>query len=294
MKCVNLPEIMTAKVISICNLKGGVGKTTIVMALAEYLAGDTMYKKRVLAIDLDPQSNLTSALMSEEVWEKEFESKKLTLPYLFKDPEYFLENIKNENFIVKHNVSNVRNRNSFANLHLIPSSPRLFEIQEELPSGYYSFNFKPVELIRTILKPLLNNYDYILIDCAPNINTVVKSAFLASNACIIPCVPNRMSIHGLDLLLQHIEKFNRDYVHNLKAVGTLISRYNRTIAQSENLNSIIVNPFYPPVFETKILERAKIAEGLELSNYLTYKQKYDDSHESMVKLTKEFIQRVGR
>lgn len=128
MKCVNLPEIMTAKVISICNLKGGVGKTTIVMALAEYLAGDTMYKKRVLAIDLDPQSNLTSALMSEEIWEKEFESKKLTLPYLFKDPEYFLENVKNENFIVKHNVSNVRNGNSFAHLHLIPSSPRLFEI----------------------------------------------------------------------------------------------------------------------------------------------------------------------
>lgn len=294
MKCVNLPKIMTAKVISICNLKGGVGKTTIVMALAEYLAGDTMYKKRVLAIDLDPQSNLTSALMSEEVWEKEFESKKLTLPYLFKDPEYFLENVKSENFIVKHNVSNVRNRNSFTHLHLIPSSPRLFEIQEELPSGYYYLNFKPVALIRTILKPLLNNYDYILIDCAPNINTVVKSAFLASNACIIPCVPNRMSIHGLDLLLEYIEKFNRDYVHNLKIVGTLISRYNRTIAQSENLNSIIVNPFYPQVFETKILERAKIAEGLELNNYLTYKQKYDDSHDSMVKLTKEFIQRVGK
>lgn len=294
MKCVNLPEIMTAKVISICNLKGGVGKTTIVMALTEYLAGDTMYKKRVLAIDLDPQSNLTSALMSEEVWEKEFESKKLTLPYLFKDPEYFLENVKSENFIVKHNVSNVRNRNSFAHLHLIPSSPRLFEIQEDLPSGYYSCNLKPVELLRTILKPLLNNYDYILIDCAPNINTVVKSAFLASNACIIPCVPNRMSIHGLELLLEHIEKFNRDYVHKLKAVGTLISRYNRTIAQTEQLNSIIVNPFYPPVFETKILERAKIAEGLELSNYLTYRQKYDDSHDSMVKLAKEFIQRVGR
>lgn len=294
MKCVNLPEIMTAKVISICNLKGGVGKTTIVMALAEYLAGDTMYGKRVLVIDLDPQSNLTSALMSEEVWEKEFESKNLTLPYLFKDPEYFLENLKSENFIVKHNVSNVRNRNSFAQLHMIPSSPRLFEIQEELPSGYYSFNLKPVELLRTILKSLLNNYDYILIDCAPNINTIVKSAFLASNACIIPCVPNRMSIHGLELLLKHIEKLNRDYVHKLKVVGTLISRYNRTIAQTEQLNSIIVNPFYPPVFETKILERAKIAEGLELNNYLTYKQKYDDSHDSMMKLTKEFIQRVGR
>ncbi|MDZ8106771.1 MAG: ParA family protein [Nostoc sp. DedQUE12a] len=70
---------MTAKAISICNLKGGVGKTTIVMALAEYLAGDTMYKKRVLAIDLDPQSNLTSALMSEDVWEKEFNNRELII-----------------------------------------------------------------------------------------------------------------------------------------------------------------------------------------------------------------------
>ncbi len=84
MKCVNLPEIMTAKVISICNLKGGVGKTTIVMALAEYLAGNTMYGKRVLVIDLDPQCKLTNILMSEDVWFSQFERNKLTLPYLFK------------------------------------------------------------------------------------------------------------------------------------------------------------------------------------------------------------------
>ncbi|MBD2628220.1 ParA family protein [Trichormus variabilis] len=286
---------MTAKVVSVCNLKGGVGKTTIVMALAEYLAGDTMCGKRVLAIDLDPQSNLTSALMSEEVWEKQFESKKVTLPYLFKDPEYFFDNfLKNQDFIVNKNISNVRNRNSFTCLHLIPSSPKLFEIQEDLPLNYSSINLKPVELIRAIIKPLLKNYDYVLIDCPPNINQVTKSAFFASDACIIPCVPNRMSIHGLDLLLEQIDKFNRYYIHGLKPVGTLISRYNRTIAQTENLNSIITNPFYPQVFKTKILERAKIAETLELSNYLTYKQKYEDSHSSMIELAKEFIQRVGK
>ncbi|HLP88348.1 MAG TPA: ParA family protein [Nostocaceae cyanobacterium] len=285
---------MTAKVVSICNLKGGVGKTTIVMALAEYLAGDSMYGKRVLAIDLDPQSNLTSALMSEKIWEQQFEIRQATLPYLFKNPEYFLDNFKNEDFIVKQNVSNVRNRNSFSCLHLIPSSPRLFEIQEDLPIGYYSVNLKPVELLRTILKPLLSKYDYILIDCPPNITKITKSAFLASDSCIIPCVPNRMSIHGLDLLLEHIEKFNRDYLHKLKPVGTLISRYNRTITQTENLNSINTNPFYPPVFKTKILERAKMADGLELNNYLTYKQKYDDSHDSMKQLAEEFMQKVGK
>ncbi|MDZ8184751.1 MAG: ParA family protein [Nostoc sp. ChiSLP02] len=286
---------MTAKVISICNLKGGVGKTTIVMALAEYLAGDTMYGKHVLVIDLDPQSNLTSALMSEEVWEKEFNNRGLTLPLLFKDPEYFLENAKNENFIAKKNISNVRNKNSFSRLHLIPSSPKLFEIQEELPPGYYFSNLKPVHLLRTLIKPLLNNYDYILIDCPPNINTVIKSAFLASHAFVIPCVPNRMSIHGLGILIDYIEKFNKDLEHNLKPVGTLISRYNGTLAQMENLNFIIGNPFFPSIFQTKIPERAKIAESLDLSIQLTYKQKYGgDAHESMVKLAQEFIQRVGR
>lgn len=277
---------MTAKVVSVCNLKGGVGKTTIVMALAEYLAGDTMYRKRVLAIDLDPQTNLTGALMSEEVWEKQFERRKVTLPYLFKDPEYFLDNFQHQDFIVKENISNVRNRNSFTCLHLIPSSPALFEIQEELPRDYASINLRPVDLIRKIIKPLLKNYDYVLIDCPPNVNQVTKSAFFASDACIIPCVPNRMSMHGVELVLKQIDKYN------LKPVGTLISRYNRTIAQSENLQSIITNPFYPHVFQTKILERAKIAEGLELSNYLTYRQKYDDSHSSMMELAQEFIQRV--
>ena len=55
----------------------------------EYLAGDTMYGQRVLAIDLDPQSNLTTGLMSEEVWEWQYNNRGLTLPFLFKNAEYF-------------------------------------------------------------------------------------------------------------------------------------------------------------------------------------------------------------
>ncbi|HLO85104.1 MAG TPA: ParA family protein [Nostocaceae cyanobacterium] len=285
---------MTAKVVSICNLKGGVGKTTIVMALAEYLAGDTMFSKRVLAIDLDPQSNLTSALMSEEIWEKQFESRKATIPYLFKDPESFLDNFKNEEFIVKQNVSNVRNRNSFNSLHLIPSSPKLFEVQEDLPTGYYSINLKPIDLLRTLLKPLLKKYDYILVDCPPNVNKVIKSAFLASDGFIMPCVPNKMSIHGLDLLLNHIDNIDREYGHNIKPIGTLISRFNRTKDQVENFNFIKDNPFYPSVFKTIILEKAKIAASSDFTKYLTYIQKYDDSHDLMQQLAKEFIQKVGK
>jgi chromosome partitioning protein len=276
---------MTAKVISVCNLKGGVGKTTNVMALAEYLAGDTMYGKRILAIDLDPQSNLTSAMMSEEVWDWQYNQKGLTLPFLLKNADYFLEKGNSEKFIVKEEVSNVRNKNSFNCLHLIPSSPRLFEVQEYLPAN-------AVAILHNIITPLLDKYDYILIDCPPSINNVIKSAFYASDFCLIPCVPSRMSIHGLELLLEQIAQFKKDYDHKLSPIGTLISRYNGTVSQTHNLNFIIVNPFFPPTFATKIPERARIAEGLDFHHPLTYKQKYGDGHEVMMELAKEFMRRV--
>lgn len=284
---------MAAKVVCVCNLKGGVGKTTIVMALAEYLAGDTQYQKRVLVIDLDPQSNLTHTLMSEDVWHNKFESRKLTLPYLFKSPRFFLERAKDEDFIVKKEVSNVKT--SFKCLHLIPSSPVLFEFQEELPEGFYfQLGLKPIDLINALLQPLLKNYEYILIDCPPTINKVIKSAFLASDFCILPCVPNRMSMGGLRLILKHINKFNEDNGHGLKSLGALISRYNTARSNdNEIIQFILTNPDFYPVFKTKIPERAKLAEGIEFNAKLTYKQKYGDLHDSMVQLAQEFMKRVG-
>jgi chromosome partitioning protein len=255
------------------------------MALAEYLAGDTMYGKRILVIDLDPQSNLTSAMMSEEDWEWQYNQKGLTLPFLLKNADYFLEKGNSEKFIVKDQVSNVRNKNSFNCLHLIPSSPRLFEVQEYLPAN-------AVAILHNIINPLLDKYDYILIDCPPSINNVIKSAFYASDFCLIPCVPSRMSIHGLELLLEQITQFKKDYEHKISLIGTLISRYNGTVSQTHNLNFIIVNPFFPPTFATRIPERAKIAEGLDFNHQLTYKQKYGDAHEVMIELAQEFMNRV--
>lgn len=276
---------MTAKIISICNLKGGVGKTTLVMALAEYLAGDTMYNKRVLMIDLDAQSNLTNAMMSEEVWQWQYNNRGLTLPFLFQKAEYFLEKVYIEDYIVKNDVSNVRSNNSFYCLHLIPSSPKLFTIEDDLTAG-------SVVTLFQVIQPLLAHYDYILIDCPPNINNIIKSAFYASDYCLIPCVPSRMAIYGLELLLEQINIFNQNYHHQLQPIGTVISRYSNTVYQVENLDLMMINPFIPSIFYTKIPERAKIAESLNFYKNLTYKQKYGDGHDALMKLTKEFIQRL--
>jgi chromosome partitioning protein len=82
---------MTAKVISICNLKGGVTKTTLVIPLVEYLVGDTMYNKRVFVIDLDAQISLNNSMFSEDVWQWQYNNRGLRLPFLFHKGEYFLE-----------------------------------------------------------------------------------------------------------------------------------------------------------------------------------------------------------
>lgn len=283
---------MVAKVISISNLKGGVGKTTLTMALAEYLAGN-LWDKRVLAIDLDPQSNLTHAMMIEDIWLHQFENRGLTLPYLFKNSKDFLSKIDPDNFIVKTLVSNVRNNNSFNCLHLIPSSPVMFEIQDDLPLAYLQNNLNPLDVFQYLLKPLLTNYDYILIDCPPNLNNIIKGAFAISDFCLIPCVANRMSTFGLDLILKRVERVNKEYRHHLKILGIVISRYNGTFSQNEELNKIRDKDSYPEVFESKIPEKAKVAESLYSLNQMTYKQKYGDAHEIMKSLTQEFIQKVG-
>lgn len=283
---------MVAKVVCISNLKGGVGKTTLTMALAEYLAGD-IYSKRVLVIDLDPQCNLTSALMNEDIWE-EFENKCLTIPYLFQHPDLFLKRYKDNEFIAKSGISSLRKNCSFKCLHFIPNSARMFEVQENLINQNYFFSsLKPVNLLQELLKPLLSKYDYILIDCPPTLNHIIRSAFLASDFCLIPCVPNKMSIHGLELVLEHIEKSNKIHGHNLKALGIIISRYNGTSAQTASIKFIKENPLFPEVFDAEIRERSKIAQALDYGGQVTYKQKYGESHDDMSALANEFIQKVG-
>ncbi len=110
-----------AKVISVINLKGGVAKTTTTVQLAECLSLE--FGKRVLVVDLDPQTNATIALISEEKWE-ELDGKKQTLYHLFSDR---LEKTKHFNIdnAIQREVSDLR----IPKLSLLPSSIRFIDIR---------------------------------------------------------------------------------------------------------------------------------------------------------------------
>ena len=146
-------------VISTINLKGGVGKTTTTVALAETMSVEK--GKRVLVIDLDPQSNATTVLIGEDSW-SDLNKNERTLARLFKDaldPD-------NKRFdlgaTLQRRVSDVRD----SDVDLLPSSLDLIDVQDKLaviPSGrFYSIN--PIELLYRAVKTSLDDYDIVLVD----------------------------------------------------------------------------------------------------------------------------------
>ena len=153
-------KIMGAKTIAFINLKGGVAKTTTTVGLATLLAGT--YGKKVLVIDLDPQTNCTTMLIGEEKWQ-DLNRKGHTLYTLFKDALYETDNFDIVATLQK-NVSNIRD---VKNLDLIPSSLDMIDLQDRIasiPQGqFYSNN--PTEIIKRAVRDFKNDYDYVLIDC---------------------------------------------------------------------------------------------------------------------------------
>lgn len=158
-----------AKVVSIINLKGGVAKTTSTVQLAECLASE--FSKKALVIDLDPQTNATISLIPEEKWE-ELDSNGSTLFQLFNDKLEKTAKFKLANAL-QRKVSNLE----LSRLDLLPSSIRFIDIQDrisEIPAKTgYALN--PMEILKNSVYEILPNYDYVLIDCPPNLGFITRN-----------------------------------------------------------------------------------------------------------------------
>lgn len=176
-----------AQVISMMMCKGGVGKTTSTFFLAQRLSA---YGARVLAIDADPQGNLTSAFNLEGY------------EHIIDEETPILVDIITERCTAKQAIVELT---SF--LHVIPSTP----LNATLEGRIREFSKNPSLALKRILEGLKQNYDYILVDCAPALNLTNTATVSASDLIILPVAPDKFSQIGLEQTLQEIAQIEIDF-----------------------------------------------------------------------------------
>jgi chromosome partitioning protein len=282
-----------AHVISTINLKGGVGKTTTTAALAEFLSGE--FNKKVLAIDLDPQTNLTTVLIGETKWKKLNDSGS-TLATLFKDalrPEKEAAQFDLSKTLQKK-VSAVQNVTS---LDLLPSSLDLIDVQDRLASmgsgKFYSDN--PTDLLRRAVKPILDKYDYVLVDCPPNLNIITLNGLRISEGYIIPTIPDVLSTYGIPQIQTRVKEFGRNLGEDIREIGIVITKFRAASTVHVNtIKRLEEDQAVPVVFEAKVPEANQIAASAEFAAMGTLRQKYgyQGQFDALRALAQEFIEAV--
>ncbi len=279
-------------VISTINLKGGVAKTTTTVAIGEMLS--EAFRKRVLIIDLDPQTNATTMLIGEEKWDI-LNKRGFTLATLFKDAINETNNFILEKTLQK-GVSNVRDVRT---LDLIPSSIDLIDIQDQLgtmPSGRFYAN-NPTEVLRRAVKPILEEYDYVLIDCPPNLGLITLNGLRISNGYIIPTIPDVLSTYGIPQIITRIDSFAKTIGEPIYPYGIIVTKYQavsplhgRTLRHLREDRAK-----YPEIFGTVIPQADAIGAAAEYEPVNTLRQKYGygGRYDLFYNLAKEIMEVAG-
>ena len=221
-----------ARIISVCNAKGGVGKTTTCVSLGAYLA---VAGRRVLLVDFDPQANASSALGSRTV-----------------------EVVKSiyHGILGEATPQEIIKPSAIFNFHFMPAAPHLAGALIELvnvPEREY--------FLRKFLNQVRHEYDYILIDLPPSLSLLTVNGLTASDEILIPVQAEYYSLEGLGQLLTTIQLVQENLHHTVKVNGALITMFGKREHLSREVAKELRDHFPHPVFEVEIPRSVALAEA---------------------------------
>ncbi len=245
------------KIITISNHKGGVGKTTTTVNLG---AGLAKAGKKILLVDLDPQANLSQCYGI---------TKPETTIYEALKGDTELKTIPvNENLDI-----------AASNLDLAGAE---MELNSEAGREY---------LLKEILTPIKDNYDYVFVDCPPSLGLLTLNAFSCSDEVIIPIQAHFLAIKGLTKIIEVINKVKRRINNKLLITGVVITLYDKRKVLHRDIEETIVTYFKEKVYDSKIRQNIALAEapaqGEDIFRYNISSPGADDYWD----LTQEFLRR---
>ena len=220
-----------AKVITVINQKGGVGKTTTAHAVGAWL--QLKRHQKVLFLDLDQQGNLTYSL---EASHSDYDA---------------LEVLKTG----KLDVSRIQN--TAAGFHILPSSPALANIDSALNQVGKEYRLKEA-LVG------LENYDYVVMDTPPSLNIITINALTASDFALIPAQADIFSLQGITQLAQTIDVVKRYTNTNLNILGVVLTKHNTRSVLGRDLQQVItdtVTHIHTKVYTHFIREAVAVREA---------------------------------
>ena len=234
-----------AKIISVTNQKGGVGKTTTTINLAAALS---QLKKKVLVIDLDPQGNASTGL-GVEVEDRELSTY-----------EFLVEGAPLEKVAMETEISG---------LSIVPATIDLSSADIDLIS-----NEKRSHLLHEALRKKQENkkkYDFILIDCPPSLNILTVNAMVASHSVLIPLQSEFFALEGLSQLLLTVKEVRQTANENLRVEGIVLTMFDGRNNLSKQVEADARSNLKELVFETIIPRNVRVSEAPSYSMpVLTY------------------------
>jgi len=266
---------MPARLISVINMKGGVGKSTTTVSLAETLA--LHQRRRVLIVDLDPQTNASIMVAGPDKWNALREAER-TLDFYF---ESYVVQQKAKPFkqLIEPKVSDLKGKPDVA---LCASAPEFRIVERDMIENFVKRGFQ-IDMIQKWIcerfangiKNVINEYDYILIDCPPGISLFAEAALIAGDAILAPTIPDYVSRLGLITFRKRALRLINERRGGPSKLMVLATKYEEGFSLHRSEAQLLKDNLGDAMFDVRIPQHVDIAKAAEWSETpRTFEQKY--------------------